>query len=89
MLSKGLGVYHMANQNTSIGKYPEDAGALQTLAAVCRDFSIRIAFMARTEWNLYSRLRGLVRLWDLEWHKEKKHRPRRHLSLLLKGLAGH
>ena len=22
---------------------------------------------------------------DLEWHKEKKHRPRRHLSLLLKG----
>ena len=44
MLSQGLGVYHMANQNTRIGNYPEDArsgtnGELQTLAAVPGDFS--------------------------------------------------
>src|SRR5215471_17790902 len=25
MLSQGLGVYHMANRNTSVSKYPEDA----------------------------------------------------------------
>jgi|SRR5712691_650489 len=48
MLSQGLGVYHMANQNTSIGKYPEDArsgtnGELQTLTAVPNDFSIQIS----------------------------------------------
>jgi hypothetical protein len=46
MLSQGLGVYYMANQNTSIGKYPEDAhsgknGELQTLTAVPNDFSIQ------------------------------------------------
>ena len=42
MLSKGVGVYHMPNQNTSIGKCPDDArfwhnGRLRTLAAVPQD----------------------------------------------------
>jgi len=48
MFSQGLGVYYMANQNTSIGKYPEDVrsgtnGELQTLTAVPNDFSIQIS----------------------------------------------
>jgi hypothetical protein len=33
MLTQGLGVYHMANQNTSIGKYPEDAGSGTTTSS--------------------------------------------------------
>ena len=44
MVSKGGGVYHMPNQNTSIGRCPDDArfwhnGRLRTLAAVPGDFS--------------------------------------------------
>jgi hypothetical protein len=33
MLSKGVGVYHMANQNTSIGKYPEEGVPAQRRTA--------------------------------------------------------
>ena len=46
MLSQGLGVYHMANENTSIGKYPVDARSSTTAR---RHFPVIFPFQTSRE----------------------------------------
>ena len=94
MLSQGLGVYHIANQNTSRGSVRKmrvlAQRKRQTVPAASGDCFLskiwqcgNLAFL-RDRKNLSTLLPCPYK--DLEWHKGKKHQLRRHLSLLLRDL---
>lgn len=112
MLSQGLGVYHMASRNTSIGVPGRCVllriGKLQTLSATPGDSSypnLRLSNIIRINFsedffaicspanfgeecskeNYLSTMLPYP-FMDLKWHKGKKLRHHRHLSLLLRGL---
>src|SRR4026207_1554514 len=89
MLSKGVGVYHMPNQNTRIGVTIRKMRVLARLRTAKLGGSFWRFFLYKSPSWKYIRIKCLdIPLHPfkyLKWHKGKKHRHHR-LSLLLRGL---